>query len=65
MYFIYIHLCCPFLYGCNGEFSVTSCHSTYLTLQDISAVTSGYSLINMYLFQFECKKGYKRNVQFD
>ena len=26
------------------------------TLQDISAITSGYTLINMYLFQFDYKK---------
>ena len=30
-----------------------------LTLQDISAITSGYTLINMYLFQFDYKKGQK------
>ena len=29
------------------------------TLQDISAITSGYTLINMYLFQFDYKKGQK------
>ena len=39
--------------------------SVRLTLRDISAVTSGYSLINMYLFQFECKKGYKRDLYFN
>ena len=30
-----------------------------LSLQDISAITSGYTLINMYLFQFDYKKGQK------
>ena len=29
------------------------------SLQDISAITSGYTLINMYLFQFDYKKGQK------
>ena len=28
-----------------------------VTLQDISAITSSYTLINMYLFQFDYKKG--------
>ena len=28
-------------------------------LQDISAITSSYTLINMYLFQFDYKKGQK------
>ena len=28
-----------------------------ITLQDISAITSHYTLINMYLFQFDLKKG--------
>ena len=37
----------------------TSDHLTQLTLQDISAMTSGYALINMYLFQFDYKKGQK------
>ena len=47
---------------------VTLCSATTpirLTLRDISAITSGYSLINMYLFQFECKKGYKRDLYFN
>ena len=30
-----------------------------LALQDISAITSSYTLINMYLFQFDYKKGQK------
>ena len=36
-----------------------------ITLWDISGVTGGYTLINTYLFQFECKKGYKSDLHFN
>ena len=32
---------------------------TLETLQDISAITGSYTLINMYLFQFDYEKGQK------
>ena len=37
----------------------SDCGKDHITLQDISAITSGYTLINMYLFQFDYKKGQK------
>ena len=40
----------------NGQLTVSD---MYITLQDISAITSSYTLINMYLCQFEYKKRQK------
>ena len=62
---------CRKLKGVNYEITISSTiqspsKSSYImTLRDISAVTSGYSLINMYLSRFECKKGYKRYLYFN
>ena len=46
-------------YACGSAVQHTVQDTWNLTLWDISAITGGYTLINMYLFQFDYKKGQK------
>ena len=43
----------------RGECTQAFRDETYCTLRDISAITGRYTLSNMYLFQFDYKKGQK------
>ena len=55
----------PKIFAAAAEMKIRPVARGSIALRDISAVNGVYSLINISLYQFEWKKGYKKDLHFN